>query len=101
MTRRTHSGERAVDRNGRGGDCETPGAMEKMRKQDQHLDRHSLTVASALALTISTTPSMPDSAGRNCTPCPISLGGSDISSSIQSIINTAVQCSAVLQGSPL
>jgi hypothetical protein len=37
-----------------------------MRTQDQHLDRHSRTVASALALAMRPVRSMADCTGRSC-----------------------------------
>ncbi len=64
----THSGESAVERNGREGEGECAGARVKMRRHDQHFERHSLTVASALELAISAAPSMADRAGRSCAP---------------------------------
>ncbi len=56
-----------MERKGRDGEGACVGVRVNMRRQDQHLERHSLTVASALELAISAAPSMADKAGRSCT----------------------------------
>lgn len=84
-----------MERKGRDGEGACVGVRVNMRRQDQHLERHSLTVASALELAISAAPSMADKAGRSCTykfSFSIAFGTSPLISA-RALNGTASNCS--------